>query len=192
MTSWFQASQRDKFRITTCVFCYFYGSQLLSSCFFFCSSLQRGWSGKVAMEPPDWLGIQTSLLHILPIFILLWFILTPRPDGSPHTDAPFLAISCSPPRLSLHLLCCVLRFDSAAADSAGSADSSPREVATGVGALKLPPVSTHMGEQTQVDNTNTRKIWAGGQSGLLTVLSPFEMIIKNCQMLAKFYVIGQN
>lgn len=127
------------------------------------------------MEPPNWLGIQTSLLHILSIFILLWFILTPRPDGLPHTVTPFLAISCSLPRLSLHPLCFVLCFDSATADSAGSADSSPREVATRVGALKLPPVSTHTGEQTLVDNTNRRKLWAGAQSGLLTALSPFSI-----------------
>lgn len=48
MISWFQASHGEKFRNTTCVFCYFYGSQLLSSCLksclfllFFLSYLKR-------------------------------------------------------------------------------------------------------------------------------------------------------
>lgn len=95
--------------------------------------------------------------------------------GLSHTDAPFVAISCSLPLLSLHLLWRALRFDSPAPDSAGLADSSPGEEAAGVGALKLAPVSAHTGEQTLVDvtHTNTRKLWADGQSGFVTALSPF-------------------
>lgn len=119
MTS-FQTSCRGKFRHISACFAIFIQTNCCPSVWraFF---LKKKKKDEVERLPwnPHWLRIQTSLLRILSIFTLLWFILTRCPAGSSLFLSPFLAISSLRCFSSLNLLCCVLRLTS------GSKTSSP-------------------------------------------------------------------